>query len=304
MDSLGIGLAGVGRWGRNYLDTLIGIPDCRVVAAADPDPAVRSSVKHRYAIPVFPDLTDLLACNSLSAVVIATPDRTHFQLACQSLEAGKNVLVEKPMTTDSSCAASLARLAETCKLVLAVGHTTLYHPEFCALRTAVKQGKAGRPLQVVTVRTSNGPANGQTDVLWDLAPHDLAMTISMFGTPTAVHARFQEQDRSAAGFELLFADETRVRGTLAWRPGSSVRRFSIVGPRTSLTWEDKPDLAENPAERPLTRLCRDFITCCLKHTTPHSSAEMGLAVTRCLDMMSESARHNGSWLPVAEPACC
>ncbi len=304
MEPLGIGVVGAGRWGKNYLSTLLRITECRIAAVADSDPAVRSYIEHRYAVPTFSDLTEMLSQSILSAVIIATPDRTHFPLACQSLDAGKDTLVEKPMTRDCANAASLVSLAESRGLILAVGHTMLYHPGFCNLRTAVTRGRIGRPLRVTAIRTSFGSADKQTNVIWDLAPHDLAMTISMFGNPISARARFTEQNQDIADFELLFDQKIHAYGKVAWQTGPITRRFSMSGSHSSVLWEEKPGVAQDPNELPLTRQCRDFVACCINRTTPQSDARLGLAVIRSLDALNESARQNGQWLPVVEPACC
>ncbi len=345
---IGIGIAGIGRWGSNYLRTLAGLPDCQVIAVADPsqtemakcnwnkkttdehrwtqssDPKCQSTnsafdirnsqfgTRHSpFAIrhspfnttKVFPDAADMLAMPGLDAVVIATPDPTHFQFARQALEAGLDVLVEKPMVAETWQAEELVRLARDRELILAVGHITLYNPGLDEIRTAVRERP--RPLLVETVRTSTGPRNRDTDVLRDLAPHDLALAIELFGEPRSARARGDGKD--AAVFELTHDNDTTFSGSVAWHSDPPVRRLAIAD--SARCWDEQPGLAAEPVARPLTRQCSDFISCCRSRTTPLSSGRLGVLVTKWLGLLAESARQDGrrlEWSSTAaiEAAVC
>lgn len=300
MGPLGIGVVGLGRWGRNYLTTLGRIPECRIVGVADSNPEVLVSLSS-LGVHAASDIKVLLARPGLQAAVVATPESTHSSVALQCLNAGKHVLVEKPMAQDSASAHELLATAERLGLTLAVGHTALYHPGFHPLSADLSQGTIGPPVRVETNRTSNGPGHDLTDVLWDLAPHDLALVISLFGRPDAARAWFHAGGR-AAEFELLFADELTVIGQVAWRPGRANRTFKVLGTEASLSLNQDPGLDPDPDRRPLAVQCRDFISCCQNRLPPRSDSRLGLAVTQCLEALSESARSCGIWISSAEPA--
>jgi predicted dehydrogenase len=123
---VGIGLAGLGRWGRNYLKTLLALPECRLVAMADADQAIRDRLSAETGILVRESAAELLSEPAVEAVVIATPDRTHCDLASAALEAGRDVLVEKPMTLTAIEAEVLVRRSEDKNVLLAVGHTAVF----------------------------------------------------------------------------------------------------------------------------------------------------------------------------------
>ena len=134
MRPVGIGLIGLGRWGRNYVKTLLALPECRLVAMVDADQAIRDRLCAETGIPVRESADELLWEPAVEAVVIATPDRTHYSLASAALAAGRDVLVEKPMALEPDGAEALTEQAESSGRVLAVGHTAVYHPGFAELR--------------------------------------------------------------------------------------------------------------------------------------------------------------------------
>jgi len=94
---LGIGLLGLGRWGRNYVKTLLALPECRLVAAADANAEARTRAGQEFGIVARSTIEELLTDPAIEALAIATPDRTHFNLAAAALATGRDVLVEKPM---------------------------------------------------------------------------------------------------------------------------------------------------------------------------------------------------------------
>ncbi|MEO0080560.1 MAG: Gfo/Idh/MocA family oxidoreductase, partial [candidate division WOR-3 bacterium] len=189
MAELTIGIAGLGRWGRNYLATLTRIPGCRVVAVADP------AIPKVGGLAVSRTGQEMLNHEPLDAVVIATPERTHYALARAALDSGRHVLVEKPMALDLAEAIHLSELAARSHLVLEIGHTALYSPGFNRLHKAVRRGQLGTITKMKAYRTSTGPSGKPSVVgnsfnpIWDLAVHDLAMAILLLGQPLSGSAR-------------------------------------------------------------------------------------------------------------------
>ncbi|MEO0081212.1 MAG: Gfo/Idh/MocA family oxidoreductase [candidate division WOR-3 bacterium] len=299
---LEVGIVGLGRWGWNYAQVLARIPSCRVEAMADTNPAALSpnseirSCRQSRQVRLYTGLEPLLEDRLVGAIVIATPDYTHFDLASRCLEAGLDVLVEKPMCHTVSQARRLVALAAARGRILAVSHTALYQPQFTVLVSALTQGSLGRPLRVESVRTSTGPAERErADVLFDLGPHDIAMVVSLFGLPVA--SRALDSGPNCAEFELLFVDEVRARCRVAWQR-QRIRRFALTGTLGTHTIVEQQSPA--PADQPLFRQCCDFVTCCLMRTAPQSNDRLGLNVIRCLESVACSRREAGRWVSLDE----
>jgi predicted dehydrogenase len=316
-EPIGIGLVGVGRWGRNYVRTINALAGCRLVAAADP----RTMPGLGPDITLYHDYRLLLDDEQVSAVVVATPDESHFQVAAAALQSGKDVLVEKPMALRTDRAVELAETAAVLARVLAVGHTMLYHVGFAALRRAVLLGRVGAVQQVVAARTSRG-APGRASVISDLVPHDLAMAISLLGEPVAVRARSAGAD--AVSYRLQFCEDVVASGWAAWSQLLRVRRFRVRGGAGTRVFRDEESLgqrgdcrtqharrgwqgggsggrrtAEAASDVRRTALGRqviDFCRCCATRREPLSSARLGVAVTRSMNCLLASLERGGSWV--------
>jgi len=117
----------------------------------------------------------VLGDREVSAVVIATPTATHFEIARSALRAGKHVLVEKPMTTRLDDAINLMEIASNSGLTLMVGHTFVYNQGIMAMKRMIDDGKVGRIYYLQSTRTHLGLIRQDVNVLWDLAPHDIAI---------------------------------------------------------------------------------------------------------------------------------
>ena len=122
--------------------------------------------------------------------MIATPVSTHYQLAKEALLHDKHVLIEKPITATSREALELIELAEKRNLVLMVGHTYEYHPAVDFLRKVISSGELGDIYSIDADRLNLGLFRPDVNVLWDLAPHDISIMLSLLNEePVAVSAR-------------------------------------------------------------------------------------------------------------------
>ena len=126
-NNINIGVIGYGYWGPNLVRNFAEIPSAQVTKVSDFKPELLAKVQARYpSIQVTTDCRDIFTDPKIDAVVIATPVSTHFDLALAALQAGKHVLVEKPMTASSEQAKRLIEEAEKRNLVLMVDHTFVY----------------------------------------------------------------------------------------------------------------------------------------------------------------------------------
>jgi predicted dehydrogenase len=290
---VGIGLAGLGRWGQNYIKTLLALPECRLVAVADTDPAIRDRLSAQTGIPVRESADELLSEPAVEAVVIATPDRTHCSLASASLAAGRDVLVEKPMALEPDEAEALAEQAESGGRVLAVGHTAVYHPGFAELLDEVRSRPPDAEKRASAVRSSSGYTDGRSNPILDLCPHDIALAVLLFGTPAAARAR---SNGKSVEYEVRFREDQLLSGQAEWREPPHVRRFDVAGANSALSDEAGNRNSHDVRETPLGRQCLDFVECCRSRRQPLSNGRVGLAVMRCISALASSCADSGAWV--------
>ncbi|KWC19266.1 oxidoreductase [Burkholderia ubonensis] len=193
---LRIGLMGFGFAGAAFHAPVIaasGRTQVAAIATGQPDRA-------RAAYPdarLVADLDALLALDDIECVVIATPNDTHFPLARQVLDAGRHVVVDKPVTLTSDEALALARLANARSRVFAPFHNRRWDGDFLTVRRVVESGELGRITYVtshfdrfrpqVRVRWREEAARGG-GLLLDLGPHLIDQALALFGLPDTVSA--------------------------------------------------------------------------------------------------------------------
>ena len=313
---LGIGLVGLGRWGRNYLKTLLALPECRLVAVADKDAATRARIAGETGITVRESADELLSDPAIDAMAIATPDRSHCSLASAALAAGRDVLVEKPMALAVSEAESLVRQAEDHMGLLAVGHTAVYAADLESLRARLDAIPRVADRRARAERTSSGPAsvrqssildpqsaifNLQSSIIFDLCPHDIALAVLLFGTPVGARA---SSNGSSIEYEVRFADDAQLAGRAEWCQPPHIRRFEVAGAR-ELAEPANPASAERQSpvvirHSPLGRQCLDFIESCRTRRQPLSNGRLGLTVTRCISAIAASCADSSTWVQISD----
>ena len=141
-----------------------------------------AKVKEQYpGIKTTKDFNDILNSKEITGVVVVTPSHTHFKFVKAMLEAGKNVYVEKPISTVAQEARDLADLADSKGLVLMVGHLLLYHPAVNRLKMLVEEGALGDIVYAQSDRLNINYFKNDRSVMWDLAPHDVSMISYVLG---------------------------------------------------------------------------------------------------------------------------
>ena len=185
---ISLGLIGVGRWGRNIVRTISTIPGIKLVAAASRNPETALLVPPGCRLHA--NWREVVAANDLDGVIIATPAALHAEMVWEAIEANKAVMVEKPLVASRDQASWLcARIGER-KSILLVDHVHLFHPAFQELR---RQASALGPIR--SIASAAGKMDGTLDVslLWDWAPHDLAMCMALApGRGLVTEARYLE----------------------------------------------------------------------------------------------------------------
>jgi predicted dehydrogenase len=179
-ENIGIAVVGCGYWGVNYIRVFNELSRSQVVAICDIQDARLQEVGQSYPrVSLYQDVEDMLQLDEIDAVVVTTNATTHHQIASLCLEAGKNVLIEKPVATKISDADQLIQLSNANGTILMVGHTFLYNPGIRKVKEYIDQASVGNIHYLYARRTNLGPIRQDVNALWDLAPHD----ISIFNHP-------------------------------------------------------------------------------------------------------------------------
>ncbi|MBV9251563.1 MAG: Gfo/Idh/MocA family oxidoreductase, partial [Acetobacteraceae bacterium] len=240
-----VGQVGCGYWGPNLLRNLQSSPKCSLVAVAEASPQRRSFVATRFSgAKLYSNFYDLIDDPSIEAVVIATPAATHFTVAEAALQAGKHVLVEKPMATSTAEVDALSHIADRRGLVLMVGHTFIYNDAVRRLKAIINEGELGEIVYLYSQRLNLGQLRSDVNAWWNLAPHDVSIQLFLVGEPGP-------QSASATGRAFLQPDiEDVVVANLVWRNGivgtihvswldpHKTRQLTVVGTRKMIVYDD------------------------------------------------------------------
>ena len=153
MDTVHLGLLGGGSWGNQFADALQTLPDIRLVAVADPDIRRAAAIADRFpACQALAEAQALCQMSDIDAVLVVTPTPTHYDLTCMALQAGKDVLVEKPFALTLPQALEMIKLAEYHDRRLMVGQNMRWMPAVQEMRQRIQNGDIGKPLHVVERR--------------------------------------------------------------------------------------------------------------------------------------------------------
>jgi predicted dehydrogenase len=329
---LRVGLIGCGYWGAKLARNFHALPEARLVALADLDPLRREHAARHYPdARVVDDHRQLLGSDT-DALVIATPPSTHAALAIEALEAGKHVLVEKPLATSVEAADAIIAAAARAGRTLMVGHTFVYNPAVELLRQLVQSGELGRVYYIHATRVNLGICQSDINVLWDLAPHDLSILIMTLGAaPTGVrahgHAYLRPGIEDVAWLTLDFPDGSLAHVHASWLDPCKIRRVTVVGDRKMAVYDDLapldkitvydrgidvPPYTDTFGEfqlsyrygdvhsprldwvEPLKRECAHFVACARDGGQPRSSGCEGREVVAILEAADRSLHADGA----------
>ena len=237
-------MIGYGYWGPNLVRNFSEAAGSRVVAVSDLREERLDRVRERYpAVRTIGDYRELLADAAVDAVVVATPVATHYRLAMAAIEAGKHVLVEKPLALGSVEAAALIEAARRRGVVLMVDHTFVYTGAVQKIKELVDGRRLGRLLYYDSVRVNLGLFQHDVDVLWDLAVHDLSiMDFVLDRPPRAVAAagvaHVPGQPVNTAYLTCYFDDDLIAHFHVNWLAPVKIRRTLLGGDRQMIVYDD------------------------------------------------------------------
>jgi predicted dehydrogenase len=239
-----MGVLGYGYWGPNLVRNFAEAEGAEVTVVCDLLPGPLKKVRSRYpAVMTTNDEREVLNNSQIDAVAIATPVSTHFDLALRALQAGKHVLVEKPLTATSAQAMQLNEEAERRNRVLMVDHTFTFTGAVNKIREVVTAGELGDLFYYDSVRINLGLFQHDVNVIWDLAVHDLAiMDYVLPSRPIAVSAtgmsHIHGQPEDVAYLTLFFRDKLIGHIHVNWLAPVKLRRTVIGGSQKMIVYDD------------------------------------------------------------------
>jgi len=239
-----MGVIGYGYWGPNIVRNFMGIDDVRISSIADKNPnALKRAGKACPGVGLTDDYSAITGSPDIDAVAIVTPVSTHFELAKTALENGKHIFVEKPFTATSEQAIELIELADKCKLKIMVDHTFIFTGAVRTIKKLLDKGELGDIYYFDSMRINLGLFQHDVNVIWDLAPHDLAiMDFLIAEKPVAVSAtgaaHLNHGLVNVAFVTVYFPNNVIAHINVNWMSPVKVRTTLLCGQKKMLVWND------------------------------------------------------------------
>jgi predicted dehydrogenase len=239
-----IAVVGYGYWGPKLVRNFVQQGTFAGVVVCDSDPArVARALREHPGTGAADSFEALLADESVGAVAIATPVASHYPLARRALEAGRHVLVEKPLAETHAKAAELMELAALNGCVLMVDHTYVYHPAAQRIRELIRAGELGALNYIDSTRINLGLFQHDVNVLWDLAVHDLAIINSFTEErPRCVQAigatHTSSRHENIGVMTLRYDSGLFVHINCSWVAPVKIRHMLIGGDRRMIVYDD------------------------------------------------------------------
>ncbi|MEA2063363.1 MAG: Gfo/Idh/MocA family oxidoreductase [Gemmatimonadota bacterium] len=243
--SLNISVVGLGRWGPNIVRNLSRHPRAKLVGVCDIEESACARVAELLPAECRQETeaSNIFDDPRVQAVVIVTPASTHYELVRQALLAGKHVLSEKPLALTVQENEQLCELAESSGLKLMVGHTFLFNDSVLKMKEIMDSGRLGRLYYATATRTHLGLVRSDVSVLWDLAPHDVAIMNYLFGMEpervSAVGARVLGSGNEDTAFiTLIYPEKIMAQIQVSWIDSNKERLISVIGSKARVAFND------------------------------------------------------------------
>lgn len=300
-----LGLIGAGRWGQAYIRTLANCDGISLCHIASRNPKTKSLAPNGCTVST--DWQSLVNAGDIDGVIIATPPASHAEIALAAIEQGHAIMVEKPLTLSLPEAERLLHAAKTHQIVTLVDHTHLFHPAFSELKNQIRQN--GPIQEIQTCAGQLGPFKDDTPVLWDWAPHDIAMCLDLTGQSIKninVQKTSRPQQTDGERYELTlnfkdglkahiqvgndFSKKTRL---LTVFTGDQEYIFddcatnSLVSKSLMSSSENRPKIINVEKTLSLTRAIQEFARKIRLNRIETDSIELGVEVVRILSQCQD-----------------
>jgi len=331
MSRVGIAVVGVGAWGANHVRIFHSLGVLKAIV--DSNPQRLKEMCHRYLVDGFTDFESILKRSDIDAVVIATPAVTHTSLTFLALEAGKDVLVEKPMALSVAEGEKLVQKAKEMNRILMVGHVLEYHPAVQRLKQLVENGNLGRIQYIYSHRLNLGRIRTEENALWSFASHDIALLLGLLGTmPKEVvchgEAYLNHEVVDVTLTVLYFPNHVQAHIFVSWLHPFKEHRFIVVGDKQMAVFDDTKPWSEKlvlyphridwikgqipvahtaeafkiqlEEKEPLKLECEHFLDCVVNRRKPLTDGESALQVLRVLEAAQKSLELRGKSISLGE----
>jgi len=333
------GVVGVGYWGPNLVRNLADNPEIEVKWVCDLNSRSLSKIALRYpSVKTTSHFDDLVKDAALDLVVVATPVHSHCELAVAALNAGKNVLVTKPMALNVEQCQKMIAAADKNHRVLMVDHTFVYHPAVNAMKTMVESKALGDLLYFQSTRMNLGLYQPDVSVIYDLMSHDLSILNELIkedpieASVASKHAAKLPQP-DIAYLQLNYQSDFIASVQASWLSPSKIRETLLTGSRKMVIYDDN-DVVQKikvfdkgvesatlkdteasytqfiqyrqgdvlspaiPATEALKLEVDHLVDCIKNNKTSRTDGREGLRVVRLLEYADQIARSNRSWVPI------
>ncbi|HSD63630.1 MAG TPA: Gfo/Idh/MocA family oxidoreductase [Ignavibacteriaceae bacterium] len=330
---MNIGIIGLGYWGPNLVRNFLAQNDVEKVTACDQRKERLQFIKAKFPSTLLTDQTHEVIDGDADIIAIATPVSTHYDLAKQSLYAGKHIWVEKPFTATTAQAEELIEIAGKKNLKIFVDHTFIYTGAVRKMKELVEKGELGKILYFDSERINLGLFQRDVNVVWDLAPHDLSIMNYVLGDHNIEAicangiANFNGKE-NIAHLTIYFEDNCFAHFHVNWTSPVKIRRMIVGGNKKMLVFDDmensekikvydsgvefktpesihealvqyrigdmfSPKINQTEA---LALGAREFLDAIKENRKPLTDGVDGLRVVRILEASSESLKNRGKMI--------
>src|SRR5437667_437926 len=317
-----IAVVGVGYWGKNLVRNFHELG--ALEALCDADQTLEGAYARNYAgVRFYSQFKEVLADPSIDGVALATPAVAHYEMAKAALEAGKDVLVEKPLAIEVKQGEELVELAASRRRILMVGHILRYHPAVLKLQQLIQDGALGQINYLYSNRLNIGKIRTEENILWSFAPHDISVILSLLNEmPNRVFcqggAYLNRQIFDVTLSQFDFPSGVQAHIFVSWLHPVKEQRLVVVGSEKMAVFDDTAEdklvlyphkvkwqnrvptavkangeIVKLENREPLRAECQHFLDCVESRTSPVSDGAEGLRVLRVLDACQRSLLSGG-----------
>jgi len=313
-----IAVVGAGNWGKNHVRNFREIGVLATVCEINPG-IVKETAAKFPGLDITSDYQEILHNPDIRGIVIASNAETHYSLALQALQAGKDVFVEKPLALHLKEAEHLHQLATQQGYILMVGHLLLYHPAIRKIKELIDQRSLGKVLYIYSNRLNLGKVRQEENILWSFAPHDISVILELLGEmPTEIHAvgeaYLQPKIHDVTMTVMKFKSRAMAHIHVSWLHPFKEHRLVVIGNKKMIVFNDsapenklqlydqRVDIVDGmpkiirsagtpvdyPNVEPLRQECLHFIDCIKTRTQPKTDGQNGIDVLRVLESAQKS----------------
>ena len=306
MKKLNVGVIGCGSWGRNHIRVYNDLGNASLTAISDINTATAREFGERYSVDWFTEPEKIFERTDVEAVSICTPTVTHADLALKAIEAGKHVLVEKPMTNTTEEAKELIKAAKKEGVYLTVGFVERFNPAVSEAMNIISKGEIGEVILAHTRRVSRRPLRiGDVGVIKDLAIHDIDIVNQLFKTEAknvfASAGSIAHDFEDYANIIVCFDDNRSAFIETNWLTPRKVRTLTITGTEGLINVEyiTQQIIVENNERlyqpflnygEPLLRELDSFVNSILNDEPPEVTGVDGLRALEISEAAIQSAK--------------